>query len=198
MGAAQVRRSHTWLMSKLLAMTLMAIIALTGCSSGSTQNSAADASGSAGTASSTPVPTPDLTAQHEAFVNCLRDQGIEFRDDHTAATGQATSYDPETIKKALLTCIAKVPQLAEQALAALSTADRQKLSDVVGCLRDAGFDLPSPDFSSVSDLLRTYSDISLDLSDPRLHAAAATCAQKVGWDWPTGWPTTTAAPTGAN
>lgn len=186
-------------MSKLLALTLVAIVALTGCSSGSTQDSAADASASAGTTSSTPVPTAtDLTAQHEAFVSCLRDQAIGFRADHSAATGPATSYDPEAIKKALQTCIAKVPQLAEQALAALSTADRQKLSDVVGCLQDAGFDLPSPDFSSVSNLLRTYSDISLDLSDPRLHAAAATCAQKVGWQWPTGWATTTAVPTGAS
>lgn len=179
-------------MPRLIALVLLTVVALTGCSAKSAENTAAAGSPAATSALTTASPPPtssDLAAERAAFASCLRENGVVLPESvpggETARS--AASFDPETLRRAMQTCLAAVPQFADKALGALTDADRQRLRDFVACLRVAGFDLPDPDFSSVGALLQGFATTSLDPTDPLLRTTIAKCAKRAGWDLPATW-----------
>jgi len=97
-----------------------------------------------------------------AFTSCMREEGIEMPDPELDAAGHvklvqlitrgglaaARALDPEAVREAGEACRYHLEGVAIQ----FARIDRSQLQDrlleYAACMRDNGFDLPDPDFSS--------------------------------------------------
>lgn len=140
-------------------VALLAAFGLLGaaCSGGSVSGDAvASLDGTTGDTSTTTT-TVDTEQAMLEFAQCLRDNGIEIEDPSVDANGNLRfarpsnpeSVDRETLQAARTVC---APILEGVALG-LQRVDRTQIEDTVyeyaACMRENGYDMPDPDFSSL-------------------------------------------------
>lgn len=153
-----------------------------------------------------------------AWVQCMREQGLDIADPQVDSDGNlvlggprpggtggtttgssgAPRFDRDAFSKATEKC-GNPPQTA----GGFSQQDRQAVQDsllkMAQCLRDAGFDVADPDFSSQGPGGAPTSNSSsgtatqargpfgdLDMNDAKVQAAFTSCQSKLGTTFPGG------------
>ncbi len=186
--APMTRRPRAW---ALLAVA--AGLTLTACSTStdraqvaSLQDAGGATAGAAGTSASAPASTE---AELLAYVQCLRDQGVDIADPTVDADGNLTlggggpgsgsgTGTPMIDHDALL---AAQDVCGEAPAGAFGSAirDTTEFQDAalafVQCMRDEGIDVPDPDFSTTSGPGGGGMLGDVDRTDPAVIAALETC-----------------------
>lgn len=154
--------------TRLIGLLLVTLLGAAACG-------AAEASNGDG------VAAIDTEAQLLAFAECVRSQGFEMEDPTIDADGNAQLPRGERTEGFL-----EARQACEQHLAGVTLgfrgSDQTELQDSLlefaACMRDNGFDMADPDFSSADGgrgLLR-----NIDQDDPTYQAAFANCDDVLG------------------
>jgi len=161
--------------TRILALGLLLIMALTGCN-GENGGGVATAGGGASSTAST-----GQVSDHEQavrYAQCLRDNGIEVadpEDGHPPAIEQGTAPADE-VKAATEACKQYAPTLDKPKM---DTEQLEKLRQIAQCMRENGYpDFPDPDADEGG--ITIDDDSGIDTKSPDFTAAQ----QKCGMDGP--------------
>ena len=137
---------------------------------------------------STTQATEDRVSDNEqavlAFTACLRENGLEVRDPRMDENGNvdiesfleiATEVDPDDAEIAVEACSDLLDDISLGFDQIDLTSLQDTLVDFSECMRDNGFDLPDPDFSSLGTLQGDGPFGPIDLEDPAFEAALGEC-----------------------
>ncbi len=206
---AQVSRFGSVLTKSLIALPLLALLLLTGCTSTSqagiaTAGDPATAESGSATPNPSPTSTGDIDEQRLAFAQCMRDNGVPMPDpgSDTGAGGGFREFgdvDRDVLDQAMTACDSLRPAGGGRNNADLSDSDKQKMLDMAACLRGEGFDVPDPTFDGRGGFLRPSPGSTFDRRDDDYRAATEKCRTEVGLDFGQGGQQggATASPSGA-
>lgn len=192
-------------MQRIVLTVAVCAIGVAACSTGSTDH-VASLSGNAGTSVAEPGAEEGHSAGEPtdeeailAFSACMRDNGLDsFEDPEIAADGSIRfgfrefvtdgDVDRDIARQAMDECRVHLEGLA----LGRSDADRSEIEDQLvefaACMRDEGFDMPDPDFSSQGDVQQEDGQPggpfagAVDPDDPDFQRAMAVCEDLFGGD----------------
>lgn len=147
------------------------------------------------------APAPDEAATEEpasdeeailAFAACLRDEGLDVEDPTVDADGNLRPPRPRDIEEldrdmmraAMETCSEYLENVAFGLDSEDQTERQDQLLEYAACMRDNGYDMPDPDFSSTGTPGQGGGGPfgALDRDDPSFAAAQEACADIFGAD----------------
>jgi len=135
------------------------------------------------------APEPTEEEALLAFTACLRDQGVDIDDPTVDADGNlriarpnAAAEDPEFDREAFRGARESCGELLEGVNLGFQAEDRTEIEDQLleyaACMRDNGFDMPDPDFSSTPGQGGGGGPFGqLDRDDPAFQSAQEACAE---------------------
>ena len=125
-----------------------------------------------------------------AFAACLRDEGIDVEDPTVDADGNLRPPRPrdigqddrETMLAAMEACDGYLENVAFGLEGADLTERQDQLLEYAACMRDNGYDMPDPDFSSMGTPGQGGGGPfgALDRDDPAFQTAQEACAEIFG------------------
>lgn len=127
-----------------------------------------------------------------AFAACLRDQGLDVEDPTVDANGNLRPPRPrdigegdrEMMRSAMDACSEHLENVAFGLDGADQTERQDQLLEYAACMRDNGFDMPDPDFSSTGTPGEGGGGPfgAIDRDDPAFETAQEACADIFGAD----------------
>jgi len=174
---------------KILTPLLLAFVLLAAaCSGGNTNSGVASLEGEPQTEQTDRIDA-DAPSDEDAllaFTACLRDEGLDIEDPTVDANGNLQpprprdlqNVDREVGRAAFETC----RDLLENVTFGLASEDFTEIQDnfleFAVCMRENGYDMPDPDFSSFGTPGQGGGQVfggDLDRDDPALQSAFAVC-----------------------
>ncbi|MGB9357867.1 MAG: hypothetical protein WCC01_04845 [Acidimicrobiia bacterium] len=146
-------------------------------------------------------PAPDEAAAEEpasdeeailAFAACLRDEGLDVEDPTVDADGNLRpprprdieELDRDMMRSAMETCSEYLENVAFGLDGEDQTERQDQLLEYAACMRDNGYDMPDPDFSTMGNPGQGGGGPfgALDRDDPAFQTAQEACADIFGAD----------------
>jgi hypothetical protein len=173
--------------STLVALLMVAALLMTACGGPDHSDQVASLE-DASTTTSTTLAFSELEVDEEAaiaFSQCMRDQGLDFPDPTVDADGnlrmgeldlQNFGATPEEIQqnlqRAFDACSDYLGGVTFGAVMENMTALEDRFLEFAACVREHGYDMADPDFTTASGFI-DFGD--LDLDDPAFQAALEAC-----------------------
>jgi len=127
-----------------------------------------------------------------AFAACLRDQGLDVEDPTVDADGNLRpprprdvgEEDRDTMRAAMEACGEYLENVAFGFDGADQTERQDQLLEYAACMRENGYDIPDPEFSSLGTAGQVGGGPfgTLDRDDPAFRSAQEACADIFGAD----------------
>ena len=127
-----------------------------------------------------------------AFAACLRDEGLDVEDPTVDADGNLRpprprdieDVDREMMRTAMDTCSEHLENVAFGLDGADQTERQDQLLEYASCMRDNGYDMPDPDFTSMGVPGQGGGGPfgALDRDNPTFQTAQEACAEIFGAD----------------
>lgn len=170
-----------------VALSMVGLFALAGCSS-SSESGVATAGGGSGEPAVSPSASATVSGddQRLAFVRCLRENGVDIPDDGLSGGPGSIDLQSTKVQDALTACQDQAPDMGgDGPLGPMSEAQQNQFIELAGCLRDEGLDVPDPTFTADGRLdLGSLVSSGINPSDPEVRAALQTCSEKVDLQLP--------------
>jgi len=127
-----------------------------------------------------------------AFAACLRDEGLDVEDPTVDADGNLRpprprdigELDREMMRTAMEACSEYLENVAFGLDGEDQTERQDQLLEYASCMRDNGYDMPDPDFSTMGNPGQSGGGPfgALDRDDPAFQTAQEACADIFGAD----------------